>query len=78
MNSITNHMNSIGTITQRLLEVFGNKPMTIRTESKTLIIKSNGVETRFVNWEHTPVEDIIQTTRTTFSESTDTRVLLRG
>lgn len=71
-------MNNIGTITQRLLDVFGNKPMTIRTESKTLIIKSNGIETRFVNWEQTPVEDIIQSTRTTFSESADSRVLLRG
>lgn len=71
-------MNNIGTITQHLLDAFGNKPMTIRTEANTLVIKANGVETRFVNWEHTPVADIVQSTRTTFSESVDTRVLLRG
>jgi hypothetical protein len=69
---------NIGTITQHLLHAFGNKPMTIRTESNALIIKANGIETRFVNWENTPVDDIVQSTRATFSESTDSRVLLRG
>lgn len=70
--------NNIGTITQHLLDAFGSKPMTIRTESNTLVIKANGIETRFVNWENTPVEDIVRSTRVTFSESTDSRVLLRG
>lgn len=70
--------NTIGTITNQLLKTFGDKPMTIRTESNTLVIKVNGVESRFLNWELTPVQDIIATTRSTFSESTDSRVLLRG
>lgn len=70
--------NNIGTVTQHLLNAFGSKPMTIRTESNILIIKANGVETRFANWENTPIDDIVQSTRMTFSESTDSRVLLRG
>lgn len=71
-------MNNIGTVTQQLLNAFGSKPMTIRIESNALVIKANGVETRFINWESTPIQDIVQSTRATFSESTDPRVLLRG
>ena len=71
-------MNSIGTITQRLLDVFGSKPMTIRTESNVLIIKAGGTETRFTNWQDVALEDIVQSVGGCVHESADPRVLLRG
>lgn len=71
-------MNSIGTITQRLLDEFGSTPMTIRTEASTLIIKVNGTETRFCNWQDTAVEEIVQSAKGCLRESADARVLLRG
>jgi len=70
--------NTIGTITTQLLAAYGSKPMTIRTEGSVLVIKANGNESRFVDWENTNVNDIIHTVGGTLSESTDSRVLLRG
>ena len=71
-------MNSIGTITQRLLDVFGSKPMTIRTESNVLIIKAGNAETRFTNWQDVALEQIVQSVQGCLHESADPRVLLRG
>lgn len=71
-------MNTIGTITQQLLREFGNAPMTIRTESNVLIIKSNNNETRFTNWQHIPIEDIIASTRGIVRESASGKVLING
>ena len=71
-------MNTIGTITQQLLREFGNAPMTIRTESNVLIIRSNENETRFTNWQNVPLEEIIASTRGIVRESTSGRVLING
>lgn len=71
-------MNTIGTITQRLLEVFGSMPVTIRTESTVLIIRAGGAETRICNWQEAPLEDIVRSAQGCLNESSDTRVLLRG
>jgi hypothetical protein len=71
-------MNTIGTITQQLLREFGNAPMTIRTESNVLVIKSNNNETRFTNWQNTPMEEIISSTRGIVRESTSGRTLING
>jgi hypothetical protein len=79
LNFITNdYMNSIGTITQRLLDEFGSKPMTIRTESNVLIIRAGSTETRFVNWQDVALEEIVRSVHGCLHESTDSRVLLRG
>lgn len=71
-------MNTIGTITQRLLAEFGSKPITIRTESNVLVIKANGTETRFCNWQQVSLDEIVSSTRGCLSESTGSRVLLNG
>lgn len=70
-------MNTIGTVTRELLDAFGSKPITIRTESNNvLIIKANNIETRFCNWQSTPIQEILNSTKRCLNESRDTRVLL--
>ena len=68
----------MGTITDRLLAEFGSKPMTIRTEAGSLVIKANGQESRFVGWQDMNLEDIISTVRGEIHESVDRRVLING
>lgn len=76
MHQLTNCMNTIATVTQRLLEEFGNKPVTIRTESNVLVIRAGTNETRFCNWQNIPLQEIVQSVRGCLHESTGTRVLL--
>lgn len=72
-------MNTIGTLTQRLLDEFGSKPITIRTESNVLIIKANNIETRFCNWQNVPLDEIVTATRGCLGESVQgARILLNG
>jgi hypothetical protein len=76
MHQLTNCMNTIATVTQRLLEEFGNKPVTIRTESNVLVIRAGINETRFCNWQNIPLQEIVQSVQGCLHESTGARVLL--
>ena len=71
-------MNNIGTITDKLLSKYGSAPMTIRTEGSVLVIRSNSNETRFTNWELTPVDEIVLSVGNLIRESSGHRVLLNG
>ncbi len=71
-------MNTIESITRRLLTEFGDKPITIRTETDVLIIRAAGAETRFCNWQHVALEEIVHSVRGCLNESTGGKVLLRG
>lgn len=74
-------MNNIETVSSRIFMEFGStgKSVLVHSEGNVLVVRVGNSETRIFNWQTTPIESILESTRSlTIKENYKGNVILHG
>lgn len=74
-------MNNIETVSSRIFTEFGStgKSVLVHSEGNVLVVRVGNSETRIFNWQTTPIESILESTRSlTIKENYKGNVILHG
>jgi hypothetical protein len=74
-------MNNLENVSSRIFTEFGStgKSVLVHSEGNVLVVRVGNSETRIFNWQTTPIESILESTRSlTIKENYKGNVILHG